>query len=161
MANNQGVKYEIPTEMRDFAEKSVEQARKAFDGFLGAAQRAMETIEGSTSTMQASASDATRRSLSYAEQNISAAFDHAQRLVRAKDMQEAFQIQSEYARTQFGAMQSQMKELGDIASSAARTATNQATSAASQAASAARSAADQATSAMAQATGQGSRSNES
>jgi len=33
--------YEIPTEMRDFAEKSVDQARKPFDGFLGAAHKAI------------------------------------------------------------------------------------------------------------------------
>ena len=26
--------YEVPTEMREFAERSVEQARKAFDGFM-------------------------------------------------------------------------------------------------------------------------------
>src|SRR6188472_3119988 len=31
--------YEIPGEMRDFAEKSVEQARKAIDGFMGAVQK--------------------------------------------------------------------------------------------------------------------------
>ena len=151
MASNQGMRYEIPTEMRDFAEKSVDQARKAFDGFITAAHRAMETVEGSTSTMQASASDATRRTLTYAEQNVAAAFDHAGRLVRAKDLQEAFQLQSEFARTQFAALQSQMKELGDIAQSAARTATNQAASVAGQAAAAARTAADQATSVMTQA----------
>ena len=33
--------YEIPAEMRDFAEKSVEQARKAVEGFFGAAQKAV------------------------------------------------------------------------------------------------------------------------
>ena len=61
--------FEIPTEMRDFAEKSVDQARKAFDGFIGAAHKAMETLEGSTSSMQANATETTRKSLSYAEQN--------------------------------------------------------------------------------------------
>ena len=30
--------YKVPNEVRDFAEKSVEQARKAFEGFAGAAQ---------------------------------------------------------------------------------------------------------------------------
>ncbi|HKH35041.1 MAG TPA: phasin, partial [Beijerinckiaceae bacterium] len=30
--------YEVPPEMREFAEKSVEQARKAIDGFIGAAR---------------------------------------------------------------------------------------------------------------------------
>src|SRR6478609_7695820 len=32
--------FEVPNEMRDFAERSVEQARKAFEGFLSVAQRA-------------------------------------------------------------------------------------------------------------------------
>lgn len=148
MAMDQGVKYEVPTEMRDFAEKSVEQARKAFDGFLSAAHKTMETFEGSTSSMHSSASDATKRTLGFAEQNITAAFDHAQKLVRARDLQEAFQLQSDFARTQFAAIQSQMKELGDLASSAARTASSHAASAAGQAAAAARNAADHATAAM-------------
>lgn len=150
MTNGQGIKYEVPAEMRDFAEKSVEQAKKAFDGFLGAAHKAVDTLQGSTSTMQSSASDATRKTLSYAEQNISAAFEHAQKLVRSKDIQEAMQIQSEYVRTQFAAMQGQMKELGDMATSAARTATTQAASVASDVAASARSAADRATAAMTQ-----------
>ncbi len=148
MAMNQGMKYEIPTEMRDFAEKSVDQARKAFDGFLNAAQKAMESFEGSTNSMQSSATDATRRTLSFAEQNIAAAFDHAQKLVRAKDLQEAFQLQSDFAKAQFAAIQGQMKELGEIASSAARTASSHAANAASQAAATARNAADQANAAM-------------
>ncbi len=148
MNATQGMKYEIPSEMRDFAEKSVDQARKAFDGFIGAAHKAMETLEGSTSSMQANATETTRKSLSYAEQNIAAAFDHAAKLVRAKDMQEAFQLQSEFARSQFAALQGQMKEFGEMAQSAARTATNQAASMAGQATAAARGAADQATAAM-------------
>ena len=148
MNATQGMKYEVPSEMRDFAEKSVDQARKAFDGFIGAAHKAMETLEGSSSSMQQSATETTRKSLSYAEQNIAAAFDHAAKLVRAKDMQEAFQLQSEFARSQFAALQGQMKEFGEMAQSAARTATNQAASMAGQATAAARGAADQATAAM-------------
>ena len=38
------ISYEIPTEMRDFAEKSVEQAKKAFDGFVGAAGKAVAAM---------------------------------------------------------------------------------------------------------------------
>lgn len=156
MAMNPGQKYEIPSEMRDFAERSVEQARKAFDGFVGAAHKAVESLEGSTNTMQQSATDATRKTLTYAEQNLSAAFDHAQKLVRVKDIQEAMQLQSEFAKTQFAALQAQMKEFGDAAQSAARTAASHATAAATQAAATARSATDQATSAMSQATARSS-----
>ena len=32
--------FEVPNELRDFAERSVDQARKAFEGFLTVAQRA-------------------------------------------------------------------------------------------------------------------------
>ena len=110
--------YEIPTEMRDFAEKSVEQARKAFDGFMGAAQRTVDTLEDSTSNAQANTTDWTRKTFSYAEQNIQAAFDLAQRMVRAKDVQEAMQIQAEFVRTQFESMQTQMKEFGSMAQGA-------------------------------------------
>lgn len=118
MATNPNQPYEIPAEMRDFAEKSVEQARKAIDGFMSAAQKTVDTFEGSANTVQASAKDATRKTFTYAEQNLAAAFDLAQRMVRAKDMQEAMQIQAEFVRTQFEAMQAQMKEFGSIAQSA-------------------------------------------
>ncbi len=118
MATNQGQNYEIPAEMRDFAEKSVEQARRAMDGFIGAAQRTVDTFEGSATTVQASARDMTRKTFSYAEQNIQAAFDLAQRMVRAKDVQEAMQIQAEFVRTQFESMQTQMKEFGSMAQGA-------------------------------------------
>ena len=118
MATNPNQNYEIPAEIRDFAEKSVEQARKAIDGFMSAAQKTVDTFEGSANTVQASATDATRKTFSYAEQNLSAAFDLAQRMVRAKDMQEAMQIQAEFVRNQFEAMQTQMKEFGSMAQSA-------------------------------------------
>jgi len=118
MATNPNQNYEIPAEMRDFAEKSVEQARKAIDGFMSAAQKTVDTFEGSANTVQTSAKDATRKTFTYAEQNLAAAFDLAQRMVRAKDMQEAMQIQAEFVRSQFEAMQTQMKEFGSIAQSA-------------------------------------------
>jgi phasin len=122
MDGKQGT-YEIPPEMRDFAEKSVDQARKAIDGFLGAAKKTADTLESSATTVQANAKDVSRKTFSYAEQNIAAAFDLAQRLVRAKNPQEAMQIQAEYVRTQFAAMQAQMKEFGSAAQSAMSQAT--------------------------------------
>ena len=118
MATNQTPGYEVPAEMRDFAEKSVEQARKAMSGFIGAAQKTVDTLEGSANTVQANAKDVTRKTFAYAEQNISAAFDLAQRMVRAKDMQEAMQIQAEFVRSQLEAMQNQMKDFGSLAQGA-------------------------------------------
>jgi hypothetical protein len=66
--------------------------------------------------------------VSAAEQNIRTSLDYAERLVRAKDLQEAAQIQSEFVRTQAEAMQAQMKEFGSAAQSAMSQATDQAAS---------------------------------
>ena len=110
--------YEIPTEMRDFAEKSVEQARKAFDSFIGAARRTADTVQGSTDLARSNASSLSTRGFEFAEQNVNAAFDLAQKLVRAKDVQEAMQHQAEFVRSQFAAIQAQAKEFSGLAQSA-------------------------------------------
>src|SRR4051794_41980184 len=70
------------------------------------------------------------KTLSAVEQNLRASLDYAQRLVRAKDLQEITQIQSDFARTQTEAMQAQMKEYGSVMQSAMDTAKGMAQSAA-------------------------------
>ncbi len=106
--------YQIPTEMRDFAEKSVEQARKAFEGFMGAAQRAAGTVEGTAELVQTNAKDLTAKTFEAAETNINAAFELARNLVQAKDLQEVMALQAEYLKSQFAAVQSQAKDLGAL-----------------------------------------------
>jgi len=104
--------FEVPNEMRDFAERSVEQARKAFEGFLSVAQRA--TGVAGEETSESGAKSVGAHVLSYTERNVNAAFDLAQKLVKAKDPQEALALQSEYLRTQLGVLQEQAKELGSV-----------------------------------------------
>ena len=38
--------FQIPQDMRAFAEKSIAQAKQAFDGFMSAAHQAVSTFEG-------------------------------------------------------------------------------------------------------------------
>lgn len=111
------IHFEVPAEMRDFAEKSVEQARKAFDGFLGAASKAVAAVETQASAVQTNSKEMAQRAISYTEQNISAAFELAQKVVRAKDPQEVLQHQSEFVRAQVGALQQQLKELSTVVQS--------------------------------------------
>ena len=102
--------FEVPNELRDFAERSVEQARKAFEGFLSVAQKtagAAGEIPGAAGAKSVGA-----HVLACTEQNVNAAFDLAHKLVRAKDPPEAFALQSEYLKTQLAALQTQAKELG-------------------------------------------------
>jgi phasin len=112
---NGKIPYEVPTEMREFAEKSVEQARKAFDGFIGAAQKAVDTAQGSAESARVNAQDVTRKAMTYAETNVAAAFDLAQKVVKSKDMTEILQHQSEFMKAQMAALQTQLKEMGAVA----------------------------------------------
>src|SRR3954471_12811888 len=121
--------FQVPEEMRNMAERSVTQTRQALESFLQAARRTAETMEQTTDKVQASSKDMAQKTLSAVEQNLRTSLDYAERLVRAKDLQEAAQIQSEFVRSQVEAMQAQMKEFGSAAQSAMGQATDQAASA--------------------------------
>jgi phasin len=107
--------FEVSSQMRDLAENNIAQARKAFDGFMGAAKRGAETMGGSADLSRTSVQDMYARGFDYAEQNVHAAFEHAQKLARARTPMEAMQIQSEYVRERFAAMQEQAKAFGAMA----------------------------------------------
>ena len=106
--------FEVPAEMRDFAEKSVEQARSAVSAFIQSARKATDTLQTTTKTAELPAGVALSRGLDFTEQNVTAAFELAQKLVRARDVQEAMQLQSEFVRTQFAALQTQANELTSV-----------------------------------------------
>jgi phasin len=113
-------KFEVPNEMRDFANKSVEQARRAFDSFLGATHQAAGQAQTATQTLQKQATGASMQVVSFAEQNMKAAFDHAQSLVQAKGFDEVMKLQSGYLKSQIETMQGQLKAMGDTVQKAAK-----------------------------------------
>lgn len=107
--------YEIPAEMRDFAEKSVEQARKAFESFLDAAYKASNALESQSNTAQDNVRAVAGAAVNFAEQNMSANFAYAQQLVRASSVEEVLKIQTEFAKTQIETLTKQVKEMGVVA----------------------------------------------
>jgi phasin len=111
--------FKVPPEMRSFAEQSVVQARKAFDGFMSAAQGAVSTLEGQAAAAQVGAKDVQRKAVAFAEHNVDASFDFAQRLVSAKDTAEMVKLHAEYVKSQIQALSEQARELGETATKAA------------------------------------------
>jgi phasin len=87
-------KLEVPAELRDLAEKTIDQAEKAFGLFFDAAGKSIASIPNP-------GADISKQALSFTEQNMKAAFEHARKLVHATDLQEAMRIQSEFLRSQF------------------------------------------------------------
>ena len=105
-------KLEVPAELRDLAEKTIEQAEKAFGMFFDAANKSMASVPGG-------GSEISKQALSFTEQNMKAAFEHARKLVHASDLQEAMHIQSEFLRSQFTNAGDHMRQItGSVMSKA-------------------------------------------
>lgn len=115
MAKDPLEQFAIPNELRSFAEQSVAQARNAFEGFVEAANQAVGQMRGQAQAAQSGAGEIAHKSMEYAEQNVAATFDFAQKLMRAKDTAEVMGLQSEYLGRQMQALSAQVQELGQTA----------------------------------------------
>jgi len=109
------IPYEIPPQVRDLTAKSVEEARKAFEGFIEAAHKAAAQAEGTANALQASAKEASVKALNFAESNVKAAFDHAQKLIQTTSAEEFVAQQTEFVKKQMAALQEHAKDLGSAA----------------------------------------------
>jgi phasin len=115
MAKDPFEQFAVPPEMRAFAEQSVAQARKAFDGFIQAATQAIGQVESQTQAARSTANEIAHKSMSYAEQNVAATFDFAQKLMKAKDAAEVMGLQSEYLSRQMQTISAQVQDIGQSA----------------------------------------------
>jgi phasin len=104
---------EVPAQIKEVAEKSVEQARKAFEDFVAAAQKATAQSEAATASLATGAKEVSSKAMGFAEANVKAAFDFAQKLFQVRDPKEILALQSEFLKTQLAAVQEQAKELGE------------------------------------------------
>jgi phasin len=111
--------FQVPPEMRAFAERSVAQAKQAFDGFMTAAQGAVSTFGDRATAAQAGARDVQRRAFAHAESNVAASFDFACKLLAAKDATEMMKLHADYVEAQVRALGEQARELGETAAKAA------------------------------------------
>jgi phasin len=105
-------KLEVPAELRDLVEKTIDQAEKAFGMFFDAANKSVTSIP-------TPGTEISKQALTFTEQNMKAAFEHARKLVHATDLQQALQIQSEFLRSQFTNAGEHMRQItGNVMSAA-------------------------------------------
>ena len=103
-------KIEVPAELRDLAEKTIDQAEKAFGMFFDAANKSVASVPSP-------GTEISKQALTFTEQNMKAAFEHARKLVHATDLQEAMRIQSEFLKSQFTNAGEHMRQItGDVMS---------------------------------------------
>jgi phasin len=111
--------FDIPDQMRDAADRSLDQAKRALGQFMDATQAAVAKAEGSANVLRSGAADMQRQAMAYMEENIAAAFDYAERLVRARSLEEVAAIQQEFLKRQAEAVAEQGKSLGQMMGRAA------------------------------------------
>ena len=108
----------IPDELRAVAERRVKHAKDAFADFMRAAQGVVSALEDRVTARQASAHEIGNKAISFAERNVSSAFDFAQKILQAKDFQELVRVQTEFVQSQMNVLSEQVKDMGNTISKA-------------------------------------------
>jgi phasin len=109
----------VPQDVRRMMETSIGQAKQAVEQYMAAAHQALGAARSTAEAAQAGARDINEKAIGFAQTNVSAAFEFAERLARAKDFQEIAELQKEFLQTQTEKMTAQMRELGGMAGRAA------------------------------------------
>ncbi len=102
--------FEVPTAFREFAEKSVTQARDAYSKLKTAGEEATGLVEETFETAREGAMEIGVKTIDAVKTNSDASFALARDIFGAKTMSEVIELQSAFARKQFEAMTAQMKE---------------------------------------------------
>jgi len=119
-----GPQMEIPEQIREMAERNVEQARAAYNQFLDMARQVQELVNKSSGAMAESVAEIQARALRFAEENAEAGFEFASELARAKDLKEYLEIQSRHSQKQMDIYARQAEELGRMLSELAQKSQN-------------------------------------
>ena len=113
--------FEIPPELRDMAEKNVEQARAAYGQFMDFLTQAMGAWASAPGVAEMSGFRAAQeRAIAFAKENAERSFALASDLARAKDVQEVLTLQSRYAQTQMQTFGIQAQQLAWLMADALR-----------------------------------------
>jgi phasin len=108
------IPFEVPEQVRAFAEKGVSQARENYTKFKDAAETHNSTIEAVFTSATKGATDYSAKLLDMVKANTTAAFDFAQELVSAKSPSQAMELWSSHARKTVETLTAQTKELAEL-----------------------------------------------
>ena len=105
--------FEIPTQVRELAEKNIDQARKFYDQWMEGISQVMNMWSSTPAGEMVPGFDSLReRAIKFAKDNAEAAFAQAEKLAQAKDVQDLMTLQSHYAQAQMRSYATQAQELG-------------------------------------------------
>jgi phasin len=109
------IPFEVPEQMRAFAEKGVSQARDNYAKFKDAAESHNGTMEAVFSAYSSGAKQYSAKVMDMMKSAASANLDFAQELIGVKSPAEATELWTSHARKQFEAFTAHTKELAELA----------------------------------------------
>ena len=111
--------FEIPPQVRELAEKNIDQARKFYDQWMEGISQVMNMWSSTPAGEMVPGFDSLReQAIKFAKDNAEAAFAQAEKLAQAKDVQDLMTLQSHYAQAQMRSYATQAQELGRLMTTA-------------------------------------------
>lgn len=117
-------KLEVPTVVRELAEKSVTQARENYEKVKAAAEEATDVLEDTYETARKSMLEFNLKAIDTAKSNSDATFEFVKDFAGVKTLSEAVELQTAFARKQFEILTAQAKEFQELATKLSSEATS-------------------------------------
>jgi hypothetical protein len=114
------MKLEVPAEMREMVDSSVKQAREGFQKFMETAGTALTQFETKADAAQDQLAAVQKKTVSFVGAQVHAAFDLAEEMLKAKNVEEIVRIQSAFVAAQVAALKDHASDAALLAQDHAR-----------------------------------------
>ena len=102
--------------MREMAQTTLDKAKEAVSKYMTESQKLREKADSGVRATYTSTKEMNDKAMAFAEANVAAGFELAQRLLRAKDPQEMGAVYQNHLKEQMEKMNAQFRELGNAVS---------------------------------------------
>ncbi len=102
--------------MREMAQTTLDKAKEAVLKYMAESQKLREKADSSVRATYSTAKEMNEKAVAFAEANVHAGFELAERLLQAKNPQEMGTIYQSHLKEQMEKMNAQFRELGSMIS---------------------------------------------
>ena len=102
--------------MREMAQTTLDKAKEAVSKYMAESQKLREKADSSVRATYSIAKEMNEKAVAFAEANVQAGFELAERLLQAKNPQEMGTIYQSHLKEQMEKMNAQFRELGSMIS---------------------------------------------
>jgi hypothetical protein len=102
--------------MREMAQTTLDKAKDAVSKYMAETQKMREKADSGVRATYSSVKEMNEKAAAYAEANVAAGFELAQKLLRAKDPQEMGTIYQNHLNEQMEKLNAQFREFGSLIS---------------------------------------------